>query len=68
MCDTALYLLFLKRRVKERKIMANRMPQESRVHMTALNTGDRARLGSSTASCTRTHTHTRTQIITIMHA
>lgn len=52
MCDTALYLLFLKRRVKERKIMANRMPQESRVHMTALNTGDRARLGSSTASCT----------------
>lgn len=52
------YLLFLKRRVKRRKQKATRMPQESSVHTTALNTGERVRLGSSTATCTHTHTHT----------
>jgi len=57
---TFVYLLFLKRRVKTRKQKASRMPQESSVHTTALNTGDRDRRGSSTAFCTHTHTQTNT--------
>lgn len=48
------YLLFLKRRVKSRKQKASRIPQESSVHTTALNTGDRDRLGRSTAICKHT--------------
>lgn len=51
------YLLFLKRSVKQRKHRASRMPQESSVHTTALNTGERERLGSSTDICVQTHTH-----------
>lgn len=51
------YLLFLKRRVKRRKQKASRMPQERSVHTTALNTGERERLGSSTATCTHTNAH-----------
>lgn len=57
-----MYLLFLKRRVKRRKQKADRMPPESSVHTTALSTGDRERLGSSTAICK--HMHKQTQSVT----
>lgn len=59
----AIYLLFLKRSVKQRKHRASRMPQESSVHTTALNTGERERLGSSTDICVQTHTHKHRDIV-----
>lgn len=50
-----LYLLFLKRRVKNRKKNADRMPQDRSVQTTALSAGDNERLGSSAANCTQRH-------------
>lgn len=50
-----LYLLFLKRTVKKRKQNARKMPQENRVHITAVRTGERERRWGSQSVYTQKH-------------